>query len=139
MKVRCIFNHNDEVPELIGKYGYEKNSILHISKQASYIVYGMIDFANGLSPNSSIEYIIRDDLDGISCYNALLFEVLDSRLDDVDWHFSFGKNGMEWILGYNEFVNDREHYESAIQGDEPGYSKLKAWCDMIDKLNEIKE
>ena len=138
MKVKCLHANIGEVPELIEKYGYYAQQKTHITRGREYTVYGMISFAIGRSL-PSLSYIIRDDcdhgvLDNISTYPAMLFEVTDSRLADVEWHFSFNKNGMDFILGYDDFVNNREHYERAIERDEPDRSRLVEWCNMIDKI-----
>ena len=136
MIVLCEFNDNKEVPELIEKYGYEPDSMLHITKGKKYLVYGMISWAVWKSKIPSLHYIIRDDFGYISTYNAMLFQIIDSKLANVEWHFSFGKNGMDFILGYDDFVNNEEHYDSAILGDEPGYDILSKWCDSIDNLEK---
>lgn len=137
MIVLCEFNDNKEVPELIEKYGYMPESILHITKGKEYHVYGMISGVIGRSELPSLEYIIRDDLDSIFHYNAMLFKIVDSKLANVEWHFSFGKNGRHFILGYDDFVNDCEHYNNALLEDEPDCSVLSQWCDSIDNLEKM--
>ena len=139
MIVLCKFSDNKEVPELIEKYGYEPDTILHITKDKEYHVYGMIGWVLGKAVLPSLSYIIRDDLGYISNYDANLFQVVDSKLSNVDWHFSYGKNGAHFILGYDEFVNNNEHYDSAILRDEPGCSALLRWCDSIDNLEKPHE
>jgi len=136
MLVLCEFSDNKEVPELIEKYGYEPDSILHITKGKEYRVYGMISSTVWTSEMPSLHYIIRDDLNGISTYDARLFKIVNSKFANVEWHFSYGKNGMIFILGYDDFVNNKEHYDSAILGDEPGCSVLSKWCDAIDHLEK---
>ena len=139
MIVICEFDSNTEVPELITKYGYEPDSVLHITKGKEYRVYGMISWIVGRSETPSLHYIIRDDLSGISTYNAMLFKIVNSKLSTVDWHFDFKKGRMafiDFILGYDEFVNNEGHYNSALLGDEPGCSALSKWCDLIDNLEK---
>ena len=121
---------------MIEKYGYEPDSILHITKDKEYHVYGMVNCVIGRSELASLDYIIRDDLGDIATYNAMLFNIIDSKLANVDWHFSFKNGSMVFILGYDEFVNNEEHYDSAILGDEPGCSILSKWCDLIDNLEK---
>jgi len=136
MIVLCEFNDNKEVPELIEKYGCESDSVLNITKGKKYRVYGMISYVCGRSVFPSLSYIIRDDFGYITSYNAKLFKIVDSKLSKVDWHFSFGKNGMHFILGYDDFVNDEEHYDRAILRDEPDCDILFQWCDSIDNLEK---
>ena len=144
MKVKCLYVNNAEVPELIEKRGFYAESILHLTRGREYTVYGMTSWTVGRSSIPTLFYIIRDDtdngvMDNIFPYPAMLFEVTDSRFADVEWHFSFNKDGMDFILGYDEFVNNSEHYDRAIERDEPDRSRLVEWCDMIDKLQTKKE
>ena len=134
MIVLCEFNSNKEVPELIEKYGFFADEAMHITKGKEYLVYGMINWTFGRSEFPSLDYLIRDDFGDITPYNAKFFKVIDSKLTNVEWHFSFGKNGVNYILAYEDFVNNREHYENALLRDEPDRSILAEWCNAIDSL-----
>ncbi|MDR2641414.1 MAG: hypothetical protein LBC74_01330 [Planctomycetaceae bacterium] len=141
MKVRCLFNKHSDIPELITKYGYFAQSVLHITVGKIYTVYAMTCCAPAPVFRPSLRYTIKDDSvdfgsDGISSYNAMLFEVIDSRLGLCDWHYSFGKNGMDFLVGYDEFVNNYEHYEGVVLSEEADRKKFLQWCDIVDNANK---
>jgi len=138
MKVKCLHVNNGEVPVLIEKYGYHAPSILHLTRGREYTVCGMTFFAVGMSL-PTLSYIIRDEFGDAATYPALLFEVTDSRLADVEWHFSFNKNDGSFMLCYDDFVNNYEHHDRAVLRDEPDRSRYERWCDRIDRIEAEKE
>jgi hypothetical protein len=143
MKVRCLFNSHAEVPELIEKYGYFERTVLHITKGKEYTVYAII--CNQMAPVflPSIEYLIKDDtidlIDGVSNYSVKLFDVIDSNLGGCDWHYSFEKNGMDFIIGYDEFVNNQDHYEGVLLGEANDLKKFMKWCEIVDATTNKKQ
>jgi hypothetical protein len=140
MKVRCIFNKNTELPELIEKYGYFERSVLHITKGKEYTVYAIRGWHIIPHVLPTIEYYIKDDLfdqnNGISNYCAKLFEIVDSDLGDCDWHYSLGKKEMDFLIGYKEFVSDPDHFGRFVDIEKEDIEKFLKWCDVVDKANE---
>jgi hypothetical protein len=133
MKVRCIFDKHSEVPELIEKYGYLERSILHITKGKEYTVYAIIGWQLAPIFFPSVEYIIQDDMQNdISGYSAKLFEVVEDDLGDCDWRYSYGKHGINFIIGYDEFVNNRDHYEGVLLNETEDRKKFMSWCEIVD-------
>jgi len=138
MKVKCLHVSNGEVPVLIEKYGYHAESLLYITRKHEYTVYGMIYCAEDMSL-PTLSYIIRDDLGSISRYPAMLFEVTDNRLTDVEWYVDFFKEVNGFRLRPGEFAKNLEEYEMVVGSGEPDRSLYDIWCDMIDKIEAERE
>jgi len=139
MKVKCLHVNNGEVPVLIEKYGYYAPQIIHLTRGREYTVCGMYFEAVSIISLPTLSYIIRDEYGDAATYPAMLFEVTDSCLTDVEWHFSFNKNDGSFMICYDDFVNNWEHHDRAILRDEPDRSRYKEWCEMIDKIEAEKE
>ena len=137
MKVKCLYTCNAEIPVLpvlIEKYGYFPSTILHLTRGREYTVYGMTYCAEGVLTFPTLSYIIRNDLGSITSCAALLFEVTDSRLTDVEWHVDFFKevNGFRLLPGKS--ANDLEEFEKTEGSDGSDRSLYDICCDRIDRI-----
>jgi hypothetical protein len=119
------------VPELVEKYGYMARSILHLTKGKEYVVCAVVCTTRGASTYPAIEYLIRDDLDSVSNYNAMLFEITDTSLGNCDWHLRV-KEEMGFVLGYDKLVNDEDYYSDVIDREGKPYHTFKEWCKRIE-------
>jgi hypothetical protein len=139
MKARCVFNKHTEVPELIEKYGYLPGSVNYITKGKEYVIFAILCSPTGVSTYSSIEYMIRDDLNDVSNYSAMLFEITDSYIGDEDWHINYMTKHVDFVLSSKDFANDIHHYEGVLLREHAERDKFMGWCKQLEDNQALRD
>jgi hypothetical protein len=130
MKVRCLYSNYGEVPSLDSE-NYRYTSNLHLKKNKEYIIYGLA----ALKRDGKILYLIVDETNYPDFYIADLFEIIDSQLAATNWYFGIGSenHAVSYIIGYEEFVKNRDHFESIILHDDETMPVFRKWLEFVDK------
>ena len=123
MKIICLSNEI-ELTQNNRPYISRIDSII---KDKEYAAYGMILFQNEL------QYIVNDEFNMATWYPSKNFKLIDNEFNP-DWLFQYygDKLGIEAIWGYEELVNNPQHYKGLIEKDE---QEIKRFMEIknIDK------
>jgi hypothetical protein len=111
MKVKCLYNTNENFFVKIGKYDFFQNyeNALKITKE--YIVYSISYYED------HVNYLIFDEYKRPFWYCDKLFIILDSKLSAY-WYYKNYENKnypLKMILGYFELINEEEHYDDLLK------------------------
>jgi hypothetical protein len=139
MKIRCLYNTATALPEPTIAHGCFERTVLHITPGKEYTVYGIVSFAFLPGSMPSIQYLIRDDLEDISNYSSLLFEVLEYNLGNVSWYFCpWNKDQIGFVLSSKELAMDEVFYEQFFDREGNAREVFEEWCKTIDMNGNIK-
>lgn len=140
MKIRCITNHGNELPDhyLDTQAGLTANSIFPVTIGKVYIVYG-ISFRK-----DQVFYCICDDdyeaMDGLYYPNfwpSPIFDIENSKVSRY-WRFGFTPDHRDHlaIISYDEWINDPYYYDRLTDREEKGTIQFLRYKALIDNEDE---
>ncbi|GHT11208.1 hypothetical protein FACS1894170_04450 [Planctomycetales bacterium] len=133
MKVRCLYNTATALPEPTIAHGCFERTVLHITPGKEYTVYGIVSYTFLPGSMPSIQCLIRDDLEDISNYSSLLFEVLECNLGNGEWHFCLHNKGrLGFVLSSKKLATDEVFYEQFVEREGDARERFDEWCKTID-------
>jgi hypothetical protein len=129
MIIRCIKTESFFSPrnDIVGEFKSDLISrYKRLTINKTYEVFGVLHFGGSFS------YLVFDDEKIPSWYYSEMFEIEDSKITR-DWQYSFngyGDNKINMVMGYDQLVNNLEHYEG-VTGKESKHMELfKVYNDL---------
>ncbi|MGA7237067.1 MAG: hypothetical protein WBY44_15375 [Bryobacteraceae bacterium] len=115
VQTHCEKNSIAGLPPKYLDAGFTTRSVLHITVDKDYAVFGMAVWKD------TLRILISDDNGLPNWYPIELFSVKDARLPD-DWLFAFFGNDesshLQALWGYRNLVIDEQHYDALVERDE---------------------
>lgn len=142
MKVKCIFNIGEMLPQKALNTGYKEDSEFNIEIGVEYTVYSIIMWGD------TLDYLILEKSSEYpSWLPAELFEVTNHLLPLI-WYFDFkqyknlkGEDSQKAIWGYKEMISDSGHH-IVLSEEKPEalgiFLKRKSQIDEFERLNQFR-
>ena len=111
MRVTCIANSGEALPENYFAVGYTKESVFHVKVTSDYPVFG-VGVYRGV-----VLFLLLDNVGLPSWYPADLFTIRDARVPDHWLSAVYPRNeiGLAFLIGYEALIADDAHYDALLE------------------------
>ena len=140
MRIKCIYDSLESCPQLKTKNKIFEDAIIYLTLNKEYTVYSLVRIK--FNNIHQTKYLIIDDSNVPALKPAWLFEIIDSKMGDAEWHFrhyvkntlsGFDKNLVEFIVGYRELASDDlKHFLGLFLRKKKDVKIFQKWRDIID-------
>jgi hypothetical protein len=111
MRITCMANLGESLPDSYLAIGYTKESIFHVKIASEYLVYGIAVY------RGIVLFLLLDDVNLPNWYPADLFSIADPKIP-ANWLsavYPRNMEGLNFLIGYKALIADDLHYDALLE------------------------